>query len=106
MKEGDFDEKVREIIEKLNQLHDMSSETIGFILICGYDTEKEKGGDINFRVAGGGDSTLLALMMYVAAKDDERYSLIFDAAMKLREEKSEELIPLQLRPTIDRSFDK
>jgi len=107
MNEEDFDEKLREVIEKLNQLHDTSNQTVGFVLICGYDTGKEKGGDINFRVAGGGDSTLLALMMYIAAKDDERYSLIFNAAMKLREEKkSEELIPLQLRPTIDKSFDK
>ena len=107
MNEEDFDEKLREVIEKLNQLHDTSNQTVGFVLICGYDTGKEKGGDINFRVAGGGDSTLLALMMYIAAKDDERYSLIFNAAMKLREEKkSEELIPLQLRPTIDKSFCK
>jgi len=107
MKDEDFEKKVKEIIEKLNQLHDESDQTVGFVLICGYDRGKEKGGDINFLVAGGGDSTLLALMMYVAVKDDERYSLIFDAAVRLREEKrSEELIPLKLRPTIDKSFGK
>jgi hypothetical protein len=107
MNDEDFEEKVKEIIEKLNNLHDESSQTVGFVLICGYDEGKEKGGNINFRVAGGGDSTLLALMMYVAAKDDERYSLVFNAALKLREEKkNEDPILLKLRPTIDRSFDK
>jgi len=107
MKDEDFEIRLKEIIEKLNSLHDESGQTVGFILICGYDEGKEKGGDINFRVAGGGDSTLLALMMYVAAKDDERYSLIFDAAVGLREEKkNEELVLLELRPTIDKSFDK
>lgn len=107
MKDEDFEERVKEIIEKLNQLHDDSDQTVGFVLICGYDEGEKLGGNINFRVAGGGDVTLLALMMYVAAKDDERYSMIFDATVKLREEKrSEEPIPLKLRPTIDKSFGK
>ena len=107
MNDEDFEEKLKEVVEKLNQLHDDSDQTVGFVLICGYDEGKERGGNINFRVAGGGDITLLALMMYVATKDDERYAAIFNAAVKLREEKrSEEIIPLQLQPTIDKSFDK
>ena len=107
MKEEDFDEKVKEIIEKLNQLHDESNKIVGFVLLCGYDDGEEPGGNINFRVAGGGDVTLLALMMYVAAKDDEKYSMIFNAAVNLREEKKgEEPIPLKLRPTINKSFGK
>ena len=107
MKDEDFDEKVKEVIEKLNQLHDDSEKTVGFVLICGYDSGEEPGGSINFRVAGGGDVTLLALMMYAAVKDDERYSIIFDTVLKLREEKkSEELIPFNFFPTIDKSFDK
>jgi len=107
MNDEDFEERLKEIMEKLNSLHDDSGQTVGFVLICGYDEGKEKGGDLNFRVAGGGDVTLLAVMMYAAVKKDERYSAIFDAAVKLCEEKkSEELIPLQLRPTIDKSFDK
>jgi len=107
MKEEDFDERVKEIMEKLNQLHEDSKKTVGFVLLCGYDDGKEPGGNVNFRIAGGGYVTLLALMMYAAAKDDEKYSMIFNAAIRLREEKkSEELIPLKLRPTIDRFFDK
>ena len=107
MKDEDFEKRLKEIVEKLNSLHDDSDQTVGFVLICGYDEGKEKDKDINFRVAGGGDVTLLALMMYAAAKNDEKYSMIFDAAMRLHEEKkNEELIPLKLRPTIDRSFDK
>jgi len=107
MNEEDFDEKIQEITDKLNQLHDESNKAIGFVLICGYDDGEEPGGDINFRVAGGGDATLLALMMYAAVKDDERYSAIFNAVVNLREEKkSEELVLLKLRPTIDKSFDK
>jgi len=107
MKDEDFEKRLKEIVEKLNSLHDDSNQTVGFVLICGYDEGKEKGGNINFRVAGGGDVTLLALMMYAAAKNDERYSAIFDAAVTLHEEKkSEELIPFKLRPTIDRAFIK
>ena len=107
MEDEDFEERLKEIVEKLNSLHDDSNQTVGFILICGYDEGEEKGGNLNFRVAGGGDAILLALMTYAAAKDDERYSAIFDAAVKLREEKkSEELVLLKLRPTIDKSFDK
>jgi len=107
MKDEDFNERLKEIVEKLNGLHDDSNQTVGFVLICGYDKGKEKGGDINFRVAGGGDTTLLALMMYAAAKDDERYSVVFNAAVRLCEEKkSEELVLLKLRPTIDKSFGK
>lgn len=107
MKEEDFDEKVKEVIEKLNQLHNDSNQTVGFVLLCGYDTGAKKGGDINFRVAGGGDAALLSLMMYVAAKDDERYSMIFNAAVRVREEKKEqEPVLLELRPTISRSFGK
>jgi len=107
MKDEDFEERLKEIVEKLNSLHDDSNQTVGFVLICGYDEEEKQGGNINFRVAGGGDITLLALMMYAAARDDERYSAIFDAAVKLHEEKkSEELIPFKLKPTIDKSFDK
>lgn len=106
MKEEDFDEKVQEITDKLNQLFDESNKTIGFILLCGYEDES-RDGQILFRVAGAGEITLLALMTYVAAKDDERYSMILDAAIGLREEKKEqELIPFKLLPTINRSFDK
>ena len=107
MKDEDFEERLKEIVEKLNSLHDDSNQTVGFVLICGYDEGKEKGGGVNFRVAGGGDVVLLALMMYAAAKDDERYSAIFNAAVELWEEKkSEEPVLLKLRPTIDKSFDK
>lgn len=109
MKEEDFSRKIKEITDKLNQLHNESDKAVGFILLCGYE-DKLKDGQLLFRVAGGGDSTLLALMMYVAAKDDKRYSIIFNAAIRLREEKEEweepELIPFTLFPTIDRSFGK
>lgn len=106
MKEEDFDEKIKEIIEKLNQLHDDSDKAVGFVLICGYEDEL-KNKEIQFRVAGAGETTLLALMMYVAARDDKKYSMIFDAAIGLGEEKKEqELIPFKLLPTINKSFDK
>lgn len=106
MKDEDFEERIKEIVEKLNSLHDDSDQAVGFILICGHGGGEEEDGNIDFRVAGGGDVTLLALMMYVAAKDDEKYSMIFDAAIKLGEKKkSEELVPLKLRPTIDRFFE-
>jgi len=106
MKEKDFDKKVQEITDKLNQLHDESNKAVCFVFLCGYEDElKDK--QLLFRVAGAGELTQLALMTYVAAKDDERYSMVFDAAVELREEKrSEEPILLKLRPTIDRSFDK
>ena len=107
MKDEDFEKRLKEVVERLNSLHDDSGQAVGFVLICGYDEGKEKGGDINFRIAGGGDTTLLALMMYAAVKNDERYSAIFNTVLKLREEKkSEELVPFNFFPTIDRSFDK
>lgn len=106
MKEEDFDKKLQEITDKLNQLFDESNKTIGFVLLCGYE-DKSKNGQILFRVAGAGETTLLALMMYVAARDDKKYSMIFDAAIGLGEEKKEqELIPFKLLPTINKSFDK
>lgn len=109
MREEDFDKKIQEITDILNRLHDDSNKAVGFIFICGYEDEL-KDGQLLLRVAGAGDSAQLALMTYVAAKDDKRYSMIFNAAIRLREEREEkeerELIPFRFFPTIDRSFGK
>lgn len=106
MKEKDFEKKVQKITDELNQLYDESNKTVGFVLLCGYE-DKPKDGQLLFRVAGAGELTQLALITYAAAKDDERFSIIFDTAIKLREEKKEqELIPFNFFPTIDRSFGK
>lgn len=106
MKEEDFDKKIQEITDKLNQLYDESNKAVGFILLCGYE-DKLKDKQLSFRVAGAGELTSLALMTYIAAKDDERFSMIFNAAVKLQEEEKEPvLVPFKLLPTIDKSFGK
>jgi len=106
MKEKDFDKKIQKITDELNQLHDESNKAVSFVLICGCDDEL-KDGQLLLRVSGAGELTQLALMTYVAAKDDERFSTIFNTAIRMREEKQEqELIPFNFFPTIDKSFGK
>lgn len=104
-KEDGFDKEIEKAIDGLNKLHDDSGKTVGFVVICGYKSGL-KDGDIQFKVAGAGSLVELAMMMYVASKNDKKYAMIFEAVGKIREEKErEEPVPLKLIPTIDKFFE-